>query len=202
MKQLTEKEAENFLEKKGFNIVNRKLIKKENELDRNNIPFPIVMKASGKNINHKGILGAVITNIKNREEAKNSFRKLKKIKDCQEIMVQKQLNGEELILGLKNTPEFGLVILLGKGGTNVEKEKDISFRVIPITKQDAQKMFRELKNSKKLKDKINETLLIKNLLKLSKLANTHKTKINELDINPLIINKTQATIVDARIIFK
>jgi len=200
MKQLNEKEAENFLEKNKFKVVKRQVIKEQEQLKRIKIKFPIVMKASGKNINHKRSMGGVILNVKTKEQAEKAFHQLKKIKGCQEIMIQPQLSGEELILGLKQTPEFGLVILLGKGGSNVEKEKDVSFRATPIDKKEVQIMFKELRAHKFLKNKINEKLLINNLLKFSKLAKKYKTKIQELDINPLIINQKNATIVDARII--
>jgi len=200
MKQLTEKEAENFLEKEQLDIVARETINSSKELEKVDIDFPWVMKASGKNINHKKKIGAIQLNIKNLKEAKRILENLKKINGCEEIIVQKQVNGEEFILGLKNTSEFGLAIMLGKGGSKVEEEKDTSFRIAPITKDDAKKMFRELKSYKIMKGRIKEQLLVNNLLKLSELANNYKN-IAELDINPIIINKKEATIVDARMIF-
>ncbi|MBM3247363.1 acetyl-CoA synthetase [Candidatus Pacearchaeota archaeon] len=200
MKQLTEKEAENFLEKEQFDIVARKTINSSKELEKIDIDFPWVMKASGKNINHKKKMGAIQLNIKNVKEAKRILENLKKMNGCEEIIVQKQVKGEEFIIGLKNTSEFGLAIMLGKGGSKVEEEKDTSFRITPITKNDAKKMFRELKSYKIMKGKIKEELLVNNLLKLSELAQNYKD-IVELDINPLIINKKEAKIVDARMIF-
>jgi acetyl-CoA synthetase (ADP-forming) len=201
MLEVTEKEAEDFLEKQGFNIVARKIIRNKSEIDKVAIDFPWVMKASGKKINHKKKVGAVILDIKDKKQAHSIFDKLSKIQGKEEIIIQKQLQGQELILGLKDTPEFGLVILLGKGGSNVEKEKDVSFRATPIDKNEAEKMFSELKCYGNIKTKINQKELIKNVLKLSKLAEKYKSKIHELDINPIIINKTQAVIIDARIVF-
>ena len=109
--------------------------------------------------------------------------------------------GQELILGIKKTPEFSQVIMFGKGGTDVEKEKDVSFRVIPIKEKDAKEMIEETNIYKTIKSKINKKLLIKSLMKISELIE-HNPKIIELDINPLIVNEKEAVVVDARLQFE
>ena len=199
MKTLTEKEAEDFLEKKGFKVVKRALIKNKEQIKELNekLKFPWVMKISSRHIVHKAKIGGTILNIKNQKQAEKAFDKLKSINSFEGILIQEMQSGEELILGIKNTEEFGNVIMLGKGGSNVEEEKDISFRVPPIKEKEAEKMLKELKVYNKIKNKINQEQIIKALLKLSKLAEKQKN-IKELDINPMIINKTQTIAVDAR----
>jgi len=198
MKTLTEKEAENFLEKKGFKIARRVFIKSKEELKKIDISFPWAMKASGKEINHKKAMGGVILNIKNLIEAENSLEKIKKMPGFEEAIIQEMVLGEEFILGLKSTPEFGIALMLGKGGSNVEKEKDISFRIPPIRENDAKQMLKEIKFYDKVKNKVNEEEIIKNILLLSNLAEKNKN-IAELDINPLIVNLKEAIVVDARL---
>jgi acetyltransferase len=199
MKTLTEKEAEDFLEKKGFKVVKRALIKNKEQIKelKEKLKFPWVMKISSRHIVHKAKIGGTILNIKNQKQAEKAFDKLKSINSFEGILIQEMQSGEELILGIKNTEEFGNVIMLGKGGSNVEEEKDISFRVPPIKEKEAEKMLKELKVYNKIKNKINQEQIIKALLKLSKLAEKQKN-IKELDINPMIINKTQTIAVDAR----
>lgn len=199
MKTLTEKEAEDFLEKKGFKVVKRALIKNKEQIKelKEKLKFPWVMKISSRHIVHKAKIGGTILNIKNQKQAEKAFDKLKSINSFEGILIQEMQSGEELILGIKNTEEFGNVIMLGKGGSNVEEEKDISFRVPPIKEKEAEKMLKELKVYNKIKNKINKEQIIKALLKLSKLAEKQKN-IKELDINPMIINKTQTIAVDAR----
>lgn len=199
MKVLAEKEAEDFLETQGFNVVKRQFITKEKEEIK--IKFPLVMKVSSKKIIHKAKIKGVIKNIKNQEKFKKSFKKLMKIKDSKAVILQETIKGEELIIGIKNTPEFAQVIMFGKGGSKVEQEKDISFRILPINKKDIEEMIQEVKYYKKIKNKVNIKELNNLLLKISNLIKKY-SNIEELDINPLIINKKQAIIVDARIILK
>ena len=194
MKIILEKEAEDFLEKNQFSVVNRNFIKNKPQLRNIKLSFPWVMKVYSKKIIHKNKANGIILNIKNLSQAEHAFNKLSKLKGFQGTIIQEQIKGQELILGLKSTEDFGLSILLGKGGTDVEKIKDITFRIIPINQKDAEQMIKDLKT------KINnKQAIINNLLKLNKLALKNKN-IQELDINPIILTKDKATIVDARII--
>ena len=188
MKIILEKEAEDFLEKNQFSVVNRNFIKNKSQLKNIKLSFPWVMKVYSKKIIHKNKANGIILNIKNLSQAKHAFIKLSKLKGFQGTIIQEQIKGQELILGLKSTEDFGLSILLGKGGTNVEKIKDITFRIIPINQKDAEQMIKDLKI------KINnKQAIINNLLKLNKLALKNKN-IQELDINPIILTKNKAEI--------
>ena len=203
MQTLTEKEAEDFLEKEGFNVIKRSHVKTKTELKKleKKLKYPWVMKISSKHIVHKAKIGGTILNINSLEEAENALAKLCLIEKCEGALVQEMAVGKELIIGIKKTPEFSQVIMLGKGGSNVEKEKDISFRIPPIKSKDAEEMINELQYSKILAEKnVNRKLIIQNLLKISELAQKYPN-IEEMDINPLIVNKNEAIVVDARIVF-
>lgn len=200
MKALTEKEAEEFLEKKGFKVVKRASIEDKSQLKKINLKFPWVMKVSSSQIMHKAKIGGIKLNITNLKDAEKAFSELSKIKSFESILIQEMIYGEELIIGLNKTPEFGLTLMVGKGGSKVEQEKDVSFRIIPLNKKDAEEMIKEIKFYKILEEKnINLKLLIKNIIKISELASKYPN-ILELDINPLIANSKEAVVVDARII--
>jgi hypothetical protein len=201
-KELTEKEAEDFLEKEKFEVIERATVKTKEELKNLNIDFPWAMKISSKKIVHKAKLGGVILNINNLEEAKKAFEKLSEIEAFSEVIVQKMFQGEELILGVKKTPEFGQVIMFGKGGGKVEEEKDITFRVLPITKKEAGELIKDVKFYKTVEQKkLKKELIIKNLIKLSNLAKKYSNLL-EIDINPFMINQKESRVIDARIIFE
>lgn len=200
MQQFTEKEAEDFLEKNGLMVVEREFANKKGNLKKIKIPFPWVMKISSKKIMHKAKTGGVKTNIKTIEEAEKHFNLISKIENFEEVIIQKQISGKEVILGIKKTPEFGHVIMFGKGGTNIEQEKDISFRVMPLKEDEIISMIKDTKFSKELVEReINNCVTaIKKLQEIIK----KNTQIIELDINPLMVNELYAIVADARYIMK
>ncbi len=197
MEVFTEKEAEDFLEKEGFDIIERIYVEKEEELENatNKLGFPWVMKVSGEEIIHKNKIGGVVKNIKDHEIAWEVFNKLKEIKDVKGVMIQKQIKGKEFLLGIKKTPEFGHAIAFGAGGIHTEKLKDVSFRIYPFGKKEIRRMIEEVNASKDL-EKESVKIIEKNILKLCKLIKKYP-RIKELDINPLI----RGRIVDARIVW-
>jgi acyl-CoA synthetase (NDP forming) len=202
MNTLTEKEAEDFLEKEGFNVISRRFAKNKKDLEKIDIKFPWVMKISSKKIVHKAKISGVILNINSLEEAKGAFDTLSKIQGFQEALIQKMIIGEELIIGLKNTEEFGKAIMFGKGGGKVESEKDIAFRILPITKKEAINIISDIKFYRILKEKnANIKLIANTLMKISEFSQKYPN-ITEMDINPLIVTSQEAIIVDARLILE
>ncbi len=197
MEIFTEKEAENFLENKNFDVIERIYVEKEKELKdaAEKLSFPWVMKVSGQKIVHKNTVRGVVKGIKDSEVAWEVFNKFKEIKGMQGVIIQKQIKGKEFLLGIKRTSEFGHVIAFGAGGIHTEKLKDVSFRVCPFDKKETKKMIGEVKASKDLDDESIE-IIEKNILKLCKLSEDFP-RIKELDINPLI----QGVVVDARIVW-
>lgn len=201
-RELTEKEAELFLEKEGFRVIERTIAKNKEELKKIKIDFPWAMKVSSKKISHKAKIGGVNLNITSLEAAEKCFEKLSSLEDFQEVMIQSMFKGDEFIIGIKKTPEFGQVIMFGKGGSDVEKEKDVGFRVLPLNKKESIELIKETKVFKIIEEKkLNLNLITEFILKMSSLAKKYPNLI-ELDINPLMINKDQSKIIDARIIFE
>lgn len=201
MNYFSEKEAENFLKKNGFEVIEGKVVNSKFKLKKSikKVGLPFVMKVYGKRIVHKSKLGGVKTNIRTVSEAIYEFDYLKKIKGSSGVMIQRQFFGKEFFLGIKKTPEFGHVIIFGAGGSKVEEEKDVVFRVSPFDKNEARKMIKETKIGKSL-SKMLENCLIENLLKLCEVSLNHK-RIFELDINPFTFSKGKGKVVDARIVW-
>ena len=204
---MTETEAENFLEKEKFPIISRKLTKNYEEAKKyaQKIGFPVVLKIASPELVHKTEKNAVILNV-TKESLKNTYQKLDNIKiKKQGILVQKQIQGKTLILGIKKDPVFKHIIMIGFGGILSELIKDISIRLAPINKKEAEKMINELKLSPLITGfrgkKLCKEKIINLLVNLSNLPKKYPA-ILELDINPLIVSEKSATIVDARIIFE
>ena len=112
-----------------------------------------------------------------------------------------------MIGGLRD-PQFGPLVMVGLGGIFVEILKDVSFRLCPITRIDAEEMIAELKGTAILKGArgtkpASIEAIIDVLLKVggdNGLLMQHAADISEADINPLIVSDTAAVAVDARFI--
>ena len=170
--------------------------------------FPQVLKIISPDALHKTDIGGVAI-VKNEEELKDAYSKLLDISKKRKlrlegIFIQEFVKGKELIIGIKNDATFGHVILLGLGGIFVEVLKDVSFRVCPITEKDAQSMIDDLKSKQVLygtrgEKPVNLNLLKKVLVSISKIPSKYEN-IEELDINPFVINEKEGKVADARIV--
>ena len=197
-----EKEAEDFLSKQGFPIIESKIFSDDKEayVYARKLGFPVVLKITGKL--HKSDLHGVKINV-HEEDFFSDFFYLKKL--TKKVMVQKHIEGKQIILGIKKDPTFGHVIIFGLGGIFVETLKDLSFRVYPLEKNDVEEMIKEIKGYEILlgtrgEKPVDISKIKLLLLKLSKLTKKYKN-LEELDINPLIVNEREAKVVDARIVF-
>lgn len=97
-----------------------------------------------------------------------------------------------MIVGMSRDMQFGPILLFGLGGIFVELFNDVSLRVAPIQRNDAEEMINEVKASAILKgfrgkEKGDIEGVIDVLLRLSQLSIFLKDEIKEIDINPLIV---------------
>ena len=213
---LGEFEARNIIESYGFKIPKSVLAKDENEAAKaaKELGFPIVMKIASFDVLHKSDVGGVKTGLKNEEGVKKAYLKMvSQIKEkvpkanIQGVYIQEMIEGgKELILGMNKDPQFGPLIMFGSGGIYVEVLKDVSFRVAPLSRWDAESMIKEIKTYPLLtgtrgEEPIDFDALIDALLRLSSLV-CDFPKIIELDINPLKIfpkDKGPCVAIDARL---
>jgi len=106
------------------------------------------------------------------------------------VMVQPMVTGGmELILGGRQDPQFGPVILVGLGGIFVEIFDEAVVRVAPISRTEALEMIESLRGVQILKGARGHKpadieAVVEALLRLSQLM-TNFPEIKELDINPL-----------------
>ena len=123
------------------------------------------------------------------------------------ILVQEMApSSTEVIVGSIKDSQFGQTLMFGLGGIFVEVMKDVSFRIAPITEEDAQEMISEIKAYPILRGYRDQPpadidTLAKILLSTSKLVMDHQ-EIKELDLNPVMVYEKGAKTVDARIILE
>jgi acetyltransferase len=163
--------------------------------------FPVVMKVVGPV--HKSDVGGVVLNVKTTEQTEAEFIRMIDIKDTTAILIQPMLSGTELFVGAKLEPKFGHMILVGLGGIFIEVLKDVNAGLVPICKDEALAMIRNLKSYKIIQgvrgqEGINEEKLADIILRLSALLEA-APEIIEMDLNPLLGKGDRIVAVDARI---
>jgi len=215
-KSLLETEAKTVCTEYGIPVTRFDLARSEEEAVRfaNTIGFPTVLKIVSPDIIHKSDVGGVIIGLKNPDEVRSAYNQIlqnvkkhdAKAKIAGVLVQEMAPPSTEVIVGAIKDPQFGPAIMFGLGGVFVEVLKDVTFRVAPITEEDACEMISEVKAYPLLKGYRNTPpadidAIVKILLNTSRLV-TDYPAIKELDLNPVIVYEKGAKTVDARIILE
>jgi len=215
-KALLETEAKTICEEYAIPVTAFKLAKNEKEATElaEKIGFPVVLKIVSPDIIHKSDAGGVKVNLKNAAEVKIAYRKIlenaKKYDEAAKIvgiLVQEMApQSTEVIVGAIKDPQFGQTLMFGLGGIFVELLKDVTFRIAPITQEEAQEMITEVKAYPLLKGYRNTPpadidAIVTILVNTSRLIMDYP-EIKELDLNPVMAYEKGAKTVDARIILE
>jgi acyl-CoA synthetase (NDP forming) len=213
---LLEPEAKTVCIKFGIPVTKFKLAKNEAEAVKfaEQIGFPVVLKIVSPDIIHKSDVGGVIVGPKTAKDVRNAYKQIlgnvKKHKANAKIvgvLVQEMApSSTEVIVGAVKDPQFGPAIMFGLGGIFVEILKDVTFRIAPITEDEAREMITEVKAYPLLKGyrsmpPADIEAIVQILLNASKLVMEHQ-EIKELDLNPIMVYRKGAKTVDARIILE
>jgi acyl-CoA synthetase (NDP forming) len=215
-KALLETEAKAICIEYAIPVTTFKMAKSEEEAAEfaGQIGFPVVLKIVSPDILHKSDAGGVMVNLKNTAEVRSAYGKIlenaKKYNSAAKIvgvLVQEMApQSTEVIVGAIKDPQFGQTLMFGLGGIFVELLNDVTFRIAPITQEDAHEMVIKVKAYPLLKGYRNTPpadidAIINVLLNTSKLVMDYP-EIKELDLNPIMAYEKGAKTVDARIILE
>jgi len=177
---------------------------------------PLALKVVSPDILHKTEARAVRLNLTSREEvtaaceeilaSARAYRRDARIEGF--LLEEMAPAGQEVVIGGLLDPQFGPLVMVGLGGVFVEVLADVSFRICPITRLDAEEMLDELKGAPLLsgargRKPASRGAILDALLKVGGedgLLMTHAQDIAELDINPFIVSEHGAVAVDARFV--
>jgi acetyltransferase len=178
------------------------------------IGFPVVMKIASPDILHKTDVGGVKFNIESAEAASDAFVEI--TANATRFMPAAYLKGvtvyemvkegKEVILGVTYDRTFGHMIMFGLGGIYVEVLKDVSFRIAPVSRDEASDMVTDIRSIALLRGVRGEMpadigAIVEAIMRISALV-TDFPEIRELDINPLKVMHKGALALDSRIIFE
>jgi acetyltransferase len=213
---LLETESREILERYGISIPKAAFVSNKEGLSGavEALSYPLAMKVVSPDIIHKSDAGGIRLDLKNDGEVRSAFEDIMasacKFTDKERVLgtlISPMVpEGQECIAGMIRDAQFGPVIMFGLGGVFVEVLRDVSFRVAPLAAEDVEEMVKEIKGYKLLSgirgEKPKDIEAIRDIIsKLSDIA-VDNPEMAEIDLNPVIVHETGASIVDSRIILK
>jgi 3-hydroxypropionyl-CoA synthetase (ADP-forming) len=214
-KVITEESAKQILGYYGVKVPGYALVTNADESVKKakQLGFPLVGKIVSPQILHKtdvkGVKVGLNSELEIRETFDEMYNRLSTQFNVKGMLIEKMVpkGVAELIVGLQNDPQFGPVIMLGLGGIYTEIFKDISFRVLPITKDDAVEMIENLKGKQILKgfrgsEPVNIDVLGDALVNIGNLGVDMAAYYESIDFNPVIAYPNDYIVVDAKIILR
>jgi acyl-CoA synthetase (NDP forming) len=153
--------------------------------------FPVVVKASGKEIAHKTEAGGVALNLQSSTEVASAANRMKAITD--HVLVERMVAGAvcELIVGIKSDPQFGLALVIGAGGILTELLNDAATLLLPAGREEIERGLDRLQISKLLngyRGKIGDrAAVIDAIATVARFSEAHAASLEELDVNPLLV---------------
>jgi len=210
-------EAWDILKAYGLTIPRSELAKTSQEAIEiaNDIGYPVVLKIASPDILHKTDVGGVKVGLESADQVRDAFDLMiyrterflpeAQIWGCQ-VQEMAPPGGLEVLIGMNRDPQFGPLVTFGLGGIYVEALKDVTFRVAPFTRLDAQAMLSEIRSKALLdgvrgKPAVDKEAIVDVLLRMGQLVQDFP-EIAEFDINPLIVYpKEQGAIaIDMRLV--
>ena len=210
-------EAWDILKAYGLSIPRSVLAKTSQEAVEvaGEIGYPVVLKIASPDILHKTDVGGVKVGLETPDQVQDAFDLMiyrterflpeAHIWGCQ-VQEMAPPGGLEVLIGMNRDPQFGPLVTCGLGGIYVEALKDVTFRVAPFTRLDAQAMLKEIRSKALLegvrgKPPIDKEAIVNTLLRMGQLVQEFP-EIAEFDINPLIVYpKDQGAIaIDMRLV--
>jgi acetyltransferase len=176
--------------------------------------YPVVVKVLSKEISHKSDAGGVILNVQNEAMVRNAFEQIFKNAELKMpgakadgVTIQRMVTANEtveMIMGIKQDPVFGSVVMAGMGGITAELFKDSAIGFPPLNERLAFRMLESLKiwpllRGYRGRKPVNVDKLIEILIRLSYLC-ADFPEIKELDINPLLVTDKEVIALDARVV--
>jgi acetyltransferase len=161
--------------------------------------YPVVLKVASPEILHKTDVGGVKVGLQSASDVRDAFdlityRAQRYVPDARlwGCLVQKMVpSGLEVLIGMNRDPQFGPLVTFGLGGIYVETLKDVTFRVAPFSRREAQNMLEEIRANALLQGvrgepPVDKEALVSTILRIGQLV-TQFPEIMELDINPFVV---------------
>ena len=165
--------------------------------------YPVTLKVSSAAIAHKTEAGGVVLNLRSADEVADAAARLAKL--APEVLVERMVTGAvaELILGLMRDPQFGTALVVGAGGILTELLHDSATLLLPTSETEIRAALAGLKSWPLVtgfRGRYGDAeAVVRAVQALAAFAAAHAGRIEEVDVNPLLVTATGAVAVDALI---
>lgn len=171
------------------------------------VGYPLVAKVVSPDIVHKSDVGGVTVGVRDDRELEEVYQRMSRLKGFQGLLLDQMVQGTEMIVGAKEDPQFGTVVVVGIGGTSVEVYQDVSIRMAPVSFSDAMDAIGSIRGRRLLegyrgKEPVNMEKLAELIVSLSRMAYDLRDAIESIDLNPVLCDRERAIIADARLVLK
>jgi acyl-CoA synthetase (NDP forming) len=163
------------------------------------IGFPVAAKLVSAVASHKTEVGGVSLHLADAEAVRRACATMAARLHVQQpaatidgFLIQEMVDGLELILGVREDPQFGPFMVVGLGGVMVEALDDVALRLLPVNDDDARSMLGSLRSARLLDSFRNRAprdvdAVVRAMIGLSALFSGHRTWFSDIEINPLIV---------------
>lgn len=209
---LTERESKALLALYGIPVVGERLCatREQAMAAAREIGFPVVAKVEAAEIRHKSDIGGVRLNLRDEAAVGEAYDAIRRAVAGQPgvsgVVVQRMVPaGVEMILGARQDPQFGPLVVFGFGGTLVEVMGDVAVRLAPVTPAEVRHALDGLRMRPVLDGLRGQppcdvdgfcTLVAR----LSELTADLAADIAEIDVNPVILGADGGVAVDALVV--
>ncbi|MDB5617850.1 MAG: CoA-binding protein [Tardiphaga sp.] len=212
---LTESQSKRVAATYGIPVVEEAVVATADDavVAADRLGYPVVLKIESPDIMHKTEAGVVSLSLQNAQDVRDAgrllFERARAIVPTPRInglLVQPMIpKGVEVMVGVRNDPLFGPLVMVGLGGILVELLKDVAIAIAPVSVAEARRMVIGLKGATLLTGfrgsaAIDIDALSEIVARVSELADDHRVTIAEMDFNPLICGANRITTVDALIV--
>jgi acetate---CoA ligase (ADP-forming) len=170
------------------------------------LPYPVALKILSVEVAHKSDVGGVALNIASRQAFESEAALLAKAGEP--LLVQRMEAGlAEAIVGYRDDPVAGPLVLVGAGGILAELYNDVVLRMAPVDEAGALEMIGQVKGFAALRGyrglpQGDLKALARAIAALSRLALVEGRPVREAEANPVVVRRDGAVAVDALVILK
>jgi acyl-CoA synthetase (NDP forming) len=163
------------------------------------IGFPVAIKIVSPSASHKTEVGGVSLGLRDAASVRTAAAAMTKRLMAHDpkahvdgFLVQEMVDGLEMILGVREDPQFGPFMLVGLGGVMVEVMRDVAIRLLPVDEDTAREMIHSLRGAALLgqfrgRPERDVDAAIAAVAGLSRFFLYHRSSFSDLEVNPLMV---------------